>query len=840
MLFLHILKTAGKIIGVAILCLLISGFVIGMFYGKEIKQLIITELNNHLDSKIHVSEFDFSVLRHFPYASFELKNVMIEENTKNQSKDTLLYSERLSLLFNIAGIFNKDVNLKRIIITNGSINIRIDSAGHGNYHFWKTTGDTSASGALDLQKIRLNNVYLKYCDNHAHQNYALLAKDADLTGKFGTGEFTLKTKAELFVDYLFIHGINYVDHKSVVINSGLSVNSKEERYKFDESHVKIAGVQFDVSGLISAVPSWTIDLSVKGHQSDIADFIHILPIEYASYFSKYNCDGKFLFSSAIKGSIENKNTPGVKVDFTVKDGSLSSKLAGAELDRLNFSGTFSSGKGKNIGSLNVPSLTAYLEGHQIKADFRLDNLPDAFLTLHAKTQLDLRELKPFIQSDTLESLSGDLAMNVFYSGKVNEITRKNSGQLYDIKASGNIDIKNVNLKLKNNPLEFKNMSGNFSLHNNDVQVSNFMGNISSSDFKLDGVFKNFISFLLIPGQSGNMQASLTSNIADLDELLINKSSVNQNDTSYILKFNPRIYCDMDVNIGTIHFRRFTATGIHGKVNLDKQVISSRGLFFGAMGGSVVMDARINASRRDSIMMDYDARFSKVDITRLFYEMENFDQHTMTDKNVKGKLTADVQFLSAWSNDLTLNSKSVRSTSNIIIEDGELLNFSPIQALAKYIHTPDLNHVKFSTLKNTVSISNRKIYIPHMDINSSAINISANGTHDFDNMVDYHIKLLLSDVLSRKVKNSSTEFGEIEDDGLGHSKLFLCMRGPVDDPHFSYDKKAAGDKLKSDIAQEKQNLKGLFKQEFGVFKNQPSVQAPKPKKQEEMQVDWSSE
>ena len=95
-------------------------------------------------------------------------------------------------------------------------------------------------------------------------------------------------------------------------------------------------------------------------------------------------------------------------------------------------------------------------------------------------------------------------------------------------------------------------------------------------------------------------------------------------------------------------------------------------------------------------------------------------------------------------------------------------------------------------------------------------------------------------MGSRVKSRTSEFGEIQDDGLGHSKLLLSMRGTVDDPHFSYDRKAAGDKLKTDIAQEKRNLKGMLKQEFGLYKNQPSVQIEKPKKKEEMQIDWSNQ
>ncbi len=830
-------KSAGKIIGITFICLLIIGFLTGVFYEKEIKQLILSEINKNLDTKIQIEEFDFSVLKHFPNAAFEMKNVVIEEISTTEKKDTLLYSKQLSLLFNIYDLLKKDITVKKILVNNGNINIRINAEGQGNYHFWKKSSDTSASSVIEIEKIDLKNVVLKYLDKKDNQDYTMLANNAELSGKFSGDEFSLKTKANLFIYKLLIHNENYVDNKPVSIYSGLSVNTKTGVYKFDNSNIIIAGIAFEFGGQISNEnPAWKLDLAIKAKEGDIDIFTSILPHTYQQYLVKYKCRGKFFFSSLIQGQIERKKTPLVKIDFLVKDGSLAS--GDAKIEKLNFKGTFVSHSNSKKSTLIIPSLSASLKGHAINASIRLDDLPDAYLTLHAKTQLNLKEIQPFFQSDTLESLSGNIAMNIAYAGKIREISTLGKKKLYDIKASGNIDISHVNFKLRNNPLEFKKMSGSFSLHNNDVYIDNFTGNISSSDFQIEGIFKNFISFLIIPDQPGDLQAKLISNTINLDELLINKSKSNSKDTSYILKFNPRLICELNVNIGNLNFRHFSAENIHGRVDLKKQLISSHGLQFNSMGGSVILDAKINASRKDSVSMEYNSRFNKVDITRLFYEMENFDQQTITDKNVKGRLSADVQFVSKWSNDLTINSKSVRSTCEIIVENGELINFSPIRALGKYIHAPDLNHIRFSTLKNNISIANRKILIPNMDINSSAINISGSGIHDFDNNIDYHLRLLLSDVLGSRVKNNSSEFGEIQDDGLGHSKLFLSMRGTFDNPHFSYDRKATGNKIKTDIALEKQNLKRILKQEFGLFKNQPSVQAEKPKKKEEMQIDWS--
>ncbi len=834
---LQVLKSVGKISGIIFLCFFLIGSLIVFFYGKEIKQLVIQEVNKNLDTKITVEEFDFSVFRHFPLASIELKNVFIEEATKEKEKDTLLYAKRLSLLFKINDVFKNDVTIRKVLVYNGCLNIHVDEKGHGNYHFLKNAETTQASSDVGIEKIGLSNVYLKYIDKKSNQDYAMMAKSAELSGVFGSEKFSFGTKAELFIDHLSIHGENYVNHKPVIIRSTLIADLKAGTYQIEESQLAIGGVDFSASGLVAEKASdWIVDLAVGSKNASITDLQKILPPSFVKYSDTYSIKGKVLFSASIKGSVGHKNIPEVRLDFSVKDGSLSS--GDASFSKINLSGNYINAKEGKVNTLTIPSMNAQLAGHSIQANLVLEGLPNAFLTLQAKTQLDLKEIMPFIHSDTLESLSGNLAMNVSFAGKVRELKSIRQGNINQVKAAGNIDISQVNFRLKKNPLVFKNMSGNFVLHNNDIEVRNFCGNVSSSDFCFNGEFKNFISFLLIPGQSGNFRASVNSQITDLDELLVNKSSVNSGDTSYIMKFNPRLSCDLDVKIGKLAFRRFNAEKINGRVNLEKQIISARNLHFKAMGGDVVLDANINASRRDSISMIYDAGFTRVDITRLFYELENFDQQTMTDKNVKGNVSAEVKFYSSWSNDLTLNSSSVRSSAIVTIENGELLNFSPIQKLAKYIHVPDLNHIRFSTMKNNISIANRKIIIPNMDINSSAINISGNGIHDFDNTIDYHLAILLSDVLGKKANSNSSEFGEIADDGLGRTKLLISMKGSVDNPAFSYDRKAAGLKIKENVVREKQNLKGLLKQEFGLYKSDPSVQLPKPKKKEELQIDWS--
>ncbi len=834
------LKLAAKITGIFVLGVLAVGLLIGFFYGDDIKKMIIAELNKNLDTEIKVEKFEFSVFRHFPYASVDLEKVMAKGVLKSLPDDTLLYADRVSLLFDISSVFKNEIAIKKIVAKNGILNIRLDKEGKNNYHFWKSSGDsTKVSPVINLQQILLTNMLIRYEDEKNDQHYLMKANEAEISGKFSDDQFTLTTTADLFMEHFYAGATNYVSRKPVSIRSGIHVNTVDDTYKFDKSRVKIAGLEFDVAGNIIIVESASIlNLAIKAYEADMESFISLLPRQYITYFSDYKSKGRFLCNINIEGKSGGAYIPSVTVEFSIRNGTIAPKESSVSLSNIDLNGSFRNRGLSGKSELVIPSMRAVLGGNTIKADFRVDDLSDPFLSMHASASLDLANVRHFISMDTLISLNGGLNFNVAFAGKVKDVQNYSVGQKYKVQSSGSIELSNVSFVLKYNPLEYKNIQGKLILQDNDLKVEALRGNISSSDVQLTGLFKNFVNFIFIPEQSAEFNAQLSSKLLDLDELLADKSSSSE-DTSYIMKFNPRLYSHLAVRIGNLKFRKFSAARLQGNILLNRQVISGKELTFAAMDGMIYMDATINASRKDSILMSCDARIAGLDITELFVQLENFGQVTMTDQNVKGKINAQIQFTSSWTTGLVVNPAKVRALAEINIQNGELNNFIPIQALAKYIKVPDLNNIKFSTIKNQISIADRKINIPLMEINSSALNLSASGVHDFDNIVDYRLQLLLSDVLGKKVKQNNSEFGEIEDDGLGRTKLLITMKGPIDDPRFGYDRKGATEKLKTDIAAEKQTMKAILKEEFGLFKKD-TVKVPKKPKKEEMQIDWEDD
>jgi hypothetical protein len=150
-----------------------------------------------------------------------------------------------------------------------------------------------------------------------------------------------------------------------------------------------------------------------------------------------------------------------------------------------------------------------------------------------------------------------------------------------------------------------------------------------------------------------------------------------------------------------------------------------------------------------------AKLVNIDVKRMMYEMNNFSQEEILDKHIKGRGTFTFDFSTQWDKKLNCDEKSILAHCDMTIEQGELINYKPLESLAKYVELKELQHIKFNTLQSHLEIKDRVISISKTSIKNSAMNVDFYGTHTFDNIIDYHIKLLLSEVLAKKTRKKQT-------------------------------------------------------------------------------------
>jgi hypothetical protein len=227
-------------------------------------------------------------------------------------------------------------------------------------------------------------------------------------------------------------------------------------------------------------------------------------------------------------------------------------------------------------------------------------------------------------------------------------------------------------------------------------------------------------------------------------------------------------------------------------------------------------------QKGELFVNVHSALYNLDIQKLFHTFNNFGQTQLTDKHLKGIISGNCTFSSSFDSTFSIRKESILSENNLVIRDGELNGFSPLLALSRFIEVEELQNIQFETLENNILIRDGQIIIPSMDINTNALNLSASGTHGFNNHYDYRLRLKLSELLYRKARGAkNSEFIVAEDDS-DTRVLFLKVYNDGSGSHVEMDREQTAEKIRNDLNREKLELKKILNEELGLFKNDERV------------------
>jgi hypothetical protein len=556
----------------------------------------------------------------------------------------------------------------------------------------------------------------------------------------------------------------------------------------------------------------------------------LIPKQYKRKIEDYKSTGDFYFKATIHGPFYDEEAPQIMADFGMKQATIEQVKEKIVLNDVNLKGHYTNGATDKHqpSELTLLPFSARIKNEHIQGELSIVNLNNPSVNGKIKADFNLADLQHFVKIDTIDQISGQVVIDaVFKADNRNPVT----GLYKEVTTAGDLKITGMDVHIKKNILRFSNINGDFKFNNNDLIVNHFSGNVSNSDFELKGFFRNIVGYVLKDKQDIDVEATLISKNINLDELLANKQEDHAPQSKYKLKFSEHINVNLNSEIEQLKFRNFEATAIRGIIKLKDKKLVADPITLSTMNGSITTNGVVDGSDTSRLVVTCFSDVNKINISQMFQEFENFGQSTITNKNIKGVATFKIQFSSVLSPELDMDLDKLYAGIELSIENGELNSVESMKSLSRFIDLKELENIRFATLKNQIEIKNQVINIPKMEVKSSAINLTASGTHTFDNKINYRIKLSLNDLLSRKAKKAkkqNDEFGQEADDGLGRTNLFLLMTGTVDKPIIKYDSKSAVQHVKQDLKVEKQTFKKVLKDEFGVFKKDSTLSDKKNK------------
>jgi len=837
----RLLKALFWTMGILLLLLLVP-FILLFIYEKEIKNAIVTEINTHLKTKVYINpeNIDITLIRTFPNAALRFKDVTIMGSLPDMPNDTLLQAQSIYLLFNAQDIWNKKYIIKQIDIQSASVKMLISDIGETNYQVWEDNTDSSKAdnnaASFKLNKVSFKDFAFSYKNIQHKMKCVSSFKNIAFSGNFSEDNYILAVKADGFITSIKSGKKNYFKNKNLTVD--LSAQVKKNTYTLSHADIGLNKLFFTIGGtLTDKGEELPADISFKGKNMDVQSVLSLLPEKFHDRIKEYESSGIFYSDVTLRGDLNDYNTLDIAANFGTSKVSITHTPTKTTLDNVSFTGSFEKKK-FSPEMLSINEIKAHQNKNFVSGNFSLSNFDSPYLKLSAQGNYNLSDFLLLVPIDTISSASGSIDFAVTANINLNDAKAR---QIGSSSASGKIDLKEVQIGFKNSDNQTLQIPGGQILIDNENLETNKLQVIrGKSSLELSGKALNFLNYLLKPNQPLRVELDVKSPLIDADDFVFSSNAKtnsvqNTDENKNAFNLHDNISADLKLQITEVVFRQFKARNLQGQLEIKNKKLLAKNFSFEAFNGDITLTGIANANQSDQLGITGSAKLVDVNIRQLFTQLNNFGQSIVEAQNLNGKATTQIDFSANWNNQLQCNLSSVEASADVTIDNGELVDYKMLEYLSEYVKLAELKHVKFSSLQTHVAIRNQTIYISKTSVKNTALDLELSGSHTFDNVIDYRIKLRLSDWLAKrpgKTKQLDEELNETENDPENRRCVFLHMTGTVDKPVITYDRKAMKQKIKEDIKEEKNTLKKILNEEFGWFKKDSASFKKDDKKQDQ--------
>lgn len=774
---IHIIIYSLVIISI---CILFINFFLTNTYKDDIGQALKNKINTTTNLKTNYKNISLSIWEHFPYISINLNDLLLSDSIQNIKNDTVIYSAKASVNFNIIDLVVKKNIIQQIYLEDGIINLNKNQHQFLNQKY-KTKEPQKNS---NIKELLIINMKFKFLDDNSKSNINCNINECLID--INKDMYDLKGK--IFSNKVLIGKINYLEDINSTLNLKLKFNNNQI-FIITGSHILIEEVLAEISGIIGS--KRLLNLTVATEKQQIKHIIRYMPKKFRALTKSFLAEGLIDCKGEIIRKSDDKN-PSFKMDFNIKNGVFELKEKPIKFTNILTNGRITNGSLKNFqtSEIEFSNFSTNLANGNIFGNFKLNNLNKLFLTGNFNSSLEANDINNYFQNSPFLNLKGKINANSNYKGNIS-FDKKFSDYFLLAEHTSDLEIKNLNFNYLNSPTDYSIDFADITMNNEDVVIDSSLLEIENNMLNYEGHIKNLVAYFTEKSETINLFGEIKS------DKIIYSPSEETNNRSVENHLIPKwISFDFDLNLKKLIYKDFYVTDLIGKLMLQDKMISGKNIKGNSLGGNITSDFSLNEETKNYLILKANLILNSINIQNTFVAFNNFNQNFIQSDHIKGISSAKIDFESHWKPDIKFIDEKLKLTSDLTIEKGELINFEPLEKLSSFVSVDDLKHVQFSTLKNTIDVKNKIVTIPKMEINSSALSLLLSGTHTFDNLINYDITLLLSELLFKKfkTKNNSSEFGEVVKDDQNFTAIFLKMSGDKDKTEIAFD----GLKLKEDI------------------------------------------
>ena len=806
------LKKILKIVGIILLLLVISAFAIPYFFKDQIKAKILTSINEKVDAKVAFADADLSLFRNFPNASVSIEKLSIINKAPFEG-DTLVAFDELNLKMSIKELFkgdNEPINIDGISSKNGLINIIFNKDGIGNYDIAlkdknNIEDEKSKPLSLKIKDYSVENFKFKYYDEKSKIKMVLDSINHEGTGDFTSSKLDLATKSTAKVS-LDMDKVNYMKNVGISLDAVLGIDLDKSKYTFKENKAKINELPLEFDGFIQLVDDGQqYDLTFKTPTSSFKNFLGLIPAQYSSNLKEVKTSGDFTVAGFAKGLYSDTSVPKFNVKIASNNASfqypnLPKSVKNIIIDTkiINETGVM------NDTYVNLDKLSFQIDQDVFNAKANIKNISEnALVNAALKGTINLANLTKAYPIKLEKPLTGILKADVTTAFDMHSVEKSDYARIQN---AGTIDLTGFNYTDEDGKT-MKISRAFVSFDPSRVNLKQFNATTGKTDLAVTGVLENFYGFVF-KNQELKGNFNLNSNQMAISDFMTSKTDAKkQTKANEAMKIPAFLNCTLTANANTVLYDNLVLKNVSGKVIIKDQKATLENGKTAIFGGLITFNGEVSTKEKIS-KFNMDLELNGVDIAQTFTQLDMMKKIAPIAGVINGKLNSKIKVSG------NLNDKEMTPDLKSITGDlmGQLLsttvnssNSTLLTALDNKLGFVDLKKLNLNDLKAALTFKDGKVNVKPFDIKYQDIKATIGGSHGFDQLMNYNVKLdVPSKYLGTEINNLIGKLTPTDAKKFETIPINAILTGNFKNPNITTDVKQATTTLVTNLVKQQKD------------------------------------
>ncbi len=806
------LKKILKIIGIVLLLLVISAFAIPYFFKDQIKAKILTSINEKVDAKVAFADADLSLFRNFPNASVSIEKLSIINKAPFEG-DTLVAFDELNLKMSIKELFkgdNEPINIDGISSKNGLINIIFNKDGIGNYDIAlkdknNIEDEKSKPLSLKIKDYSVENFKFKYYDEKSKIKMVLDSINHEGTGDFTSSKLDLTTKSTAKVS-LDMDKVNYMKNVGISLDAVLGIDLDKSKYTFKENKAKINELPLEFDGFIQLVDDGQqYDLTFKTPTSSFKNFLGLIPAQYSSNLKEVKTSGDFTVAGFAKGLYSDTSVPKFNVKIASNNASfqypnLSKSVKNIIIDTkiINETGVM------NDTYVNLDKLSFQIDQDVFNAKANIKNISEnALVNAALNGTINLANLTKAYPIKLDKPLTGILKADVTTAFDMQSVEKSDYAR---IRNAGTIDLTGFNYTDEDGKT-MKISRASVSFDPSRVNLKQFNATTGKTDLVVTGVLENLYGFVF-KNQELKGNFNLNSNQLAVSDFMTSKTDAKkQTKANEAMKIPAFLNCSLTAKANTVLYDNLVLKNVSGKVIIKDQKATLENGKTDIFGGLITFNGEVSTKEKIS-KFNMDLELNGVDIAQTFTQLDMMKKIAPIAGVINGKLNSKIKVSG------NLNDKEMTPDLKSITGDlmGQLLsttvnssNSTLLTALDNKLGFVDLKKLNLNDLKAALTFKDGKVNVKPFDIKYQDIKATIGGSHGFDQLMNYNVKLdVPSKYLGTEINNLIGKLTPTDAKKFETIPINAILTGNFKNPNITTDVKQATTTLVTNLVKQQKD------------------------------------